>query len=112
MQNQVLQEQLQTAFSEQIITLSSEYDEVTMEVSGEHLLQVCQQLKETDHFHFEQLIDVCGVDYLDYGKAEWVTAKATSKGFERAATRTQKINVLNVMKLRGLLSLLKMMWKK
>ena len=32
---------------------------------------------------FEQLVDVCGVDYLTYGKSEWVTQTATDTGFSR-----------------------------
>ncbi|MEJ2406907.1 MAG: NADH-quinone oxidoreductase subunit C, partial [Candidatus Thiodiazotropha sp.] len=26
---------------------------------------------DDDEFHFEQLIDLCGVDYLDYGNGRW-----------------------------------------
>jgi NADH-quinone oxidoreductase subunit C len=37
-------------------------------------------------FDFAQLIDVCGVDYLAYGKTEWKTDEATGSGFSRAVT--------------------------
>ena len=32
---------------------------------------------------FEQLIDLCGVDYLDYGQANWETMTAVNSGFSR-----------------------------
>ena len=94
MQNQLLHDNLQSKLGAEIIDLSLLHDEVTIEVAAEHLHHVCKQLRDVDVFRFEQLIDVCGLDYLDYGKSEWVTAKASSKGFERAALRTQKLNVL------------------
>ncbi|MFA5531111.1 MAG: NADH-quinone oxidoreductase subunit C, partial [Thiohalomonadaceae bacterium] len=34
-------------------------------------LAVCQALRDEDAFQFEQLIDLCGVDYLEYGEGTW-----------------------------------------
>ncbi|MCW8839555.1 MAG: NADH-quinone oxidoreductase subunit C, partial [Gammaproteobacteria bacterium] len=31
----------------------------------------CTALRDEASFHFEQLIDLCGVDYLDYGNGVW-----------------------------------------
>jgi NADH-quinone oxidoreductase subunit C len=33
------------------------------------------------------LMDVCGVDYLSYGSAEWTTSSATGTGFSRGVQR-------------------------
>jgi branched-chain amino acid transport system ATP-binding protein len=41
-------------------------------------------LRDEAAFRFEQLIDVCGVDYLAYGEAEWATDETTTTGFSRA----------------------------
>lgn len=57
-------------------------DIVTADVKPEHLLAVCHQLVKPP-FQFEQLIDVCGVDYLEYGTAEWRTDETTLSGFSR-----------------------------
>lgn len=57
--------------------------ELTLGVPCEHLLVVAEKLKEMNVFRFEQLMDVCGVDYLTYGRAEWETASASSGGFGR-----------------------------
>ena len=32
-------------------------------------------------------MDVCGVDYLEYGRAEWKTEHATVSGFSRGVAR-------------------------
>jgi len=42
--------------------------ELTLEVRREKIVEVCRALRDDPAFAFEQLIDVCGVDYLDYGK--------------------------------------------
>ncbi|MDX1901690.1 MAG: NADH-quinone oxidoreductase subunit C [Gammaproteobacteria bacterium] len=58
-------------------------DELTIEVSRDHLSEICLALRDENQFDFSMLIDVCGVDYLHYGLSEWETEAATAKGFER-----------------------------
>lgn len=57
-------------------------NELTIEVSSTHLMELCELLKAAP-FHFDLLIDICGVDYLHYGLSEWQTKSATASGFER-----------------------------
>lgn len=57
--------------------------ELTIEVDKANLIKVAKVLRDHDDFHFEQLIDLCGVDYLTYGQDEWATEEASSSGFER-----------------------------
>jgi len=45
-----------------------DHGEVTVEVQRAHLLQICTALRDEPAFSFEQLIDLCGVDYLHYGQ--------------------------------------------
>jgi NADH-quinone oxidoreductase subunit C len=63
------------------------HGEVTLVVPVGHLLPVCRILHDHADFRFEQLIDVCGVDYAAYGQAEWETAEASSTGFGRGVDR-------------------------
>ncbi|MEZ5538238.1 MAG: NADH-quinone oxidoreductase subunit C [Thiolinea sp.] len=65
-------------------TYLSEHDELTLEVPAEHWLEVANFLCRNEMTRFEQLIDLCGVDYLAYGQAEWDVTSATSSGFSRA----------------------------
>lgn len=58
-------------FSTQIIATNVELSELTVELPREQLLSVCRALRDENDFAFEQLIDLCGVDYMDYGNGIW-----------------------------------------
>ncbi|HYW92790.1 MAG TPA: NADH-quinone oxidoreductase subunit C [Gammaproteobacteria bacterium] len=62
-------------------------DEVTMEVPAERLREASVALRDEEPFRFRQLIDLCGVDYLAYGDAEWMAEQATDSGFSRGVGR-------------------------
>ncbi|MBI4006831.1 MAG: NADH-quinone oxidoreductase subunit C [Gammaproteobacteria bacterium] len=62
------------------------YGQVTAELPPERLLEVCQALRDEEEFSFEQLSDVCGVDYIDYGRADWETEGTTNTGFSRGVS--------------------------
>ena len=64
--------------------------EVTIELLVDHLLNVSKCLRDDPDFSFEQLIDVCGVDYSTYGEADWSTSETVSStGFSRGVERRQ-----------------------
>ena len=56
-------------------------DQLTLEVPAGAWLESARVLR--DDFGFEQLIDLCGVDYLSYGQDEWETRDVTGEGFSR-----------------------------
>lgn len=62
--------------------------ELTLVVAPEHLIEVCTALRDEQAFRFEQLIDVCGVDYLGHGDDEWETGEASGHGFSRGVDAT------------------------
>ena len=62
-------------------------DELALEVEPAELLAVAQVLRDAPGLQFDTLIDVCGVDYLDYGRDEWQTNSATRRGFSRGVDR-------------------------
>lgn len=84
-----LAEQLKTRFDALIVECTEHHhgpevpDEVTLVVAPEHLLEVARALRDEPAFRFEQLIDLCGVDYLSYGQVEWDTEDVSSEGFSR-----------------------------
>ena len=61
-------------------------DEYTLTTSASNLTSVCTALRHDQGMQFEQLIDVAGVDYLEYGKTEWKTKQATGTGFSRGVS--------------------------
>jgi NADH-quinone oxidoreductase subunit C len=62
-------------------------DELCYEVQPEQLTEVCLALRDTTGLKFEMLIDIAGIDYLDYGTSEWKTYSATTTGFSRGVNR-------------------------
>jgi NADH-quinone oxidoreductase subunit C len=61
--------------------------ELGYRVAASDLLDVARTLRDSPDLKFEMLMDVCGVDYLAYGKDEWQTNSATSSGFSRGTLR-------------------------
>jgi NADH-quinone oxidoreductase subunit C len=65
-------------------SLSHEYG---IDVGSSDLLAVAGVLRDDPQLRFEQLLDLAGVDYLDYGRAEWRTSASTNVGFSRGVNR-------------------------
>lgn len=59
------------------------HDEITLEIQAKNIKTVCLALRDEPDFKFEELIDLCGIDYLYFGVDEWSTTRASSTGFER-----------------------------
>jgi NADH-quinone oxidoreductase subunit C len=62
-------------------------------VPGARLIDVAWILRDHPQLRFEQLIDVCGVDYAAYGLSEWATEEASTTGFGRGVDRDQELAV-------------------
>ncbi|MDP2154318.1 MAG: NADH-quinone oxidoreductase subunit C [Methylotenera sp.] len=62
-----LQEVLGDKLAKQTVALG----EVTIECRAEDYLTVCQLLRDDTALKFEQLIDLCGVDYQEYGEGSY-----------------------------------------
>ena len=74
-------------FGDTLKRVPSTCGELTFEVSAAALLDVCRALRDEAEFRFDMLMDVCGVDYLDYGKVEWETNSASESGFSRGVSQ-------------------------
>ncbi|HYD76251.1 NADH-quinone oxidoreductase subunit C [Ramlibacter sp.] len=66
---------LQATITEALGPLAKRVDlkvgEVTVVVSPDNYLQAAQLLRDDPRCRFEQLLDLCGVDYSDYGNGAW-----------------------------------------
>ena len=61
-----------------------EAGQVTTELAAERLVEVCLVLRDDPGLRFAQLVDLCAVDYLEYGEADWETSESASgAGFSR-----------------------------
>ncbi|MDM4765320.1 NADH-quinone oxidoreductase subunit C [Pelomonas sp. SE-A7] len=62
-----LEAALRAALGERIVELKSALGELTLRVNPADYLEVATLLRDHPELKFEQLIDLCGLDYSDYG---------------------------------------------
>jgi NADH-quinone oxidoreductase subunit C len=65
---ETLSENLKLALGDRLTKLTWHVDEITIECKADELLNVCRTLRDAPDLKFEQLMDLCGVDYADYGQ--------------------------------------------
>ena len=66
--NQAVLAHAREMFGDAVVATHEHVGELTLEIRRADLLQVCRRLRDDPDFAYEQLMDVCGVDYLDYGR--------------------------------------------
>jgi len=85
---QELMTKLKERLKDDLLSCEIERDEVTLYVPADSIVSVCKTLH--DQFDFKQLIDVCGVDYSEYGGSSWETKASSGHGFSRAVEETRQ----------------------
>jgi len=85
--NETLAARIDARFGEKLCQVESTCGELTYQLDKDDLIEVARALRDESDFHFEMLVDVCGVDYLTYGSDEWITESATESGFSRGVAR-------------------------
>ena len=76
--------ELQERFSDIALEAHIARRELTIAIPAAYILHVCEALRH--RFNFSQLVDLCGVDYSQYGQADWETTQASSTGFTRGVS--------------------------
>ena len=89
-------QQLAVQLGAKVVSVVDHAGAVTAVVLPENWLAVAQQLRDDAAFRFEQLIDVCGVDYLSYGQVEWDTTKVSAEGFSRGVEGERPVGVVGL----------------
>ena len=72
---QQLKSALEATLGGKIVSLKEALGELMLEAKAEHYLAVAKLLHDTPALGFEQLIDLCGVDYSEYGDGGWSGAR-------------------------------------
>jgi len=75
---------------ERVKRIASTCGELTYVVDAQSLKETCLTLRDEPALKFEELVDLCGVDYLDYGRSEWNTYESTATGFSRGVNRIKE----------------------
>lgn len=67
----VLKERLEKVLGKKVARLHEALGELTLVVRSEDYLDVATTLRDEPTLGFDQLMDLCGVDYSDYDNATW-----------------------------------------
>ncbi len=68
---ETLSQNLQKHFGDKLKSLKIALGEVTVEVASADYLAVMKMLRDEADLGFDELIDLCGVDYSTYGDGAW-----------------------------------------
>ena len=66
-----LRDHLSGLLADKLVSVQDKLDELTVVVRAADLLPVMSVLRDADKLRFEQMIDLCGVDYSEYGDGAW-----------------------------------------
>jgi NADH-quinone oxidoreductase subunit C len=83
MSNDELKAALEQRFPGLADQLLATGEQLTLVVPRQQWMQVALALRDDPALGFEQLSDVCGVDYSAYGQSDWETGKSSNAGFSR-----------------------------
>ena len=72
---ETLAQQIGAVLSERVVSLQSALGELTLTVRAADYLDVATMLRDHSELKFEQLIDLCGVDYSSYRDQPWEGAR-------------------------------------
>jgi NADH-quinone oxidoreductase subunit C len=68
---EILEANLASAMREKSVRLVRATGEMTIEIAAADAVEVCRILRDRAGLQFEQLTDLCGVDYSDYKEGAW-----------------------------------------
>ena len=68
---EAISERLATLLDGRDFSVHEHVGELTLVIQRADMLAVMRQLRDDYNLNFEQLIDVCGVDYQSYGDGAW-----------------------------------------
>ncbi len=88
-----LSAQLKLALNDKITKLVVDLGEITIECKADNLITVCTKLRDHAELKFEQLIDLCGLDYSEYGTDAGFGAEDAE---EKSARYTVVLHLLSV----------------
>ena len=96
----VLVETVKAALGDRIVDITEALGEVTLTVKAVGLIEAMTALRDRTEMRFEQLIDVCGVDYGSFGKAAWDGAPSEGGGGARFAAVYHLLSLTHNWRLR------------
>lgn len=90
---ETLQASLQELLAGRVRAVDLERGEVTVTVDASAYLDVMQTLRDAPQASFEQLIDLCGMDYSSYGDGRWEGQRFAAVSHLLSVSRNQRVRV-------------------
>ena len=88
-----LRQALAEALGERVRSITEAFGEITVEVAAVDLPQVALQLRDAPDLAFDTLIDLCGVDYRDWGDGAHQGARYASVMHLLSVAGNQRLRV-------------------
>ncbi|MHB8920122.1 MAG: NADH-quinone oxidoreductase subunit C [Halothiobacillus sp.] len=93
--NPALKPALESTLGSLLVNLTQALDEITIEIPAGNWLAAANLLASSPATAFNQCVDLCGMDYLEYGQSEWageesVSFSGYSRGVEPASSARLK----------------------
>jgi len=88
-----LQQSLAELLGEQALSLTIERDELTLTVRPADYLAVMTLLRDAPVARFEQLVDLCGIDYSTYGDGRWEGQRFAAVSHLLSVSLNQRLRV-------------------
>lgn len=86
--NQALLTLLNERLGEKLLAHETGADSILIiEVAPAALIDVAETIYQDPALEFKLLLDLCGVDFLQYGESEWRTQETTLTGYSRGCHR-------------------------
>jgi NADH-quinone oxidoreductase subunit C len=90
---ETLEAALRNALGDHIQNLTTDYGEITVVVSAAHYLSAMRVLRDHADLRFEELIDLCGVDYSSYGEGAWEGPRFAAVSHLLSVTHNWRVRV-------------------
>jgi NADH-quinone oxidoreductase subunit C len=88
-----LREALAGVLAGQLVSVQHKLGETTIVIRAADMLQVLTTLRDTEGLRFSQMIDLCGMDYSEYGDGEWAGRRFAVVYHLLSITHNQRLRV-------------------
>lgn len=89
----VLRDTLAVLLDGKVRSVELALEEVTVTVDAAQYLTVMQTLRDAPQARFEQLVDLCGVDYADFGDGRWEGLRFAAVSHLLSVSLNQRVRV-------------------
>ena len=88
-----LRDHLSGLLGDKLVSVQDKLEELTVVVKAVDLLSVMSLLRDAEKLRFEQMIDLCGMDYSEYGDGAWEGKRFAVVYHLLSVTHNQRLRV-------------------